>query len=173
MGPEPPRRPASSRTPDERADRLKERVYITFTALAVVLALRSHGEPSWRDAATTLVIAVVGTLLAVLVADVVSHVAVHETLPTRVELTHMVTVTSSAAAVLVLPLLFLGLAAVGRWEIDHALRASTIALVATLVAVGYLAARRARLTPLQRVVVLFAEFALGALVVALELLAHG
>ena len=72
----------------ERAERLKERVYITFTALAVVLALQSHAESAAR-ATVTLLIAVVGTLLAVFVADIVSHLAVHAALPTSRELRHM------------------------------------------------------------------------------------
>jgi hypothetical protein len=58
------------------------------------------------------------------------------------------------------------------WSIERSLRASSIALVASLVAVGYLAARRASLSLLQRLLVLFAEFAIGFCVVLLELLAH-
>jgi hypothetical protein len=41
---------------------------MTFTALAVVLALRSHDESS-SNPTLVLLIAVLGTLLAVLVAD--------------------------------------------------------------------------------------------------------
>ena len=66
----------------QRADRLRERSYVTFTALAVVLVLRSEAEHmTARVAAGTLAVTVVATLLAVLVADVVrearrSHVVV-------------------------------------------------------------------------------------------------
>ena len=38
--------------------------------------------------------------------------------------------------------------------------------------IGYLAARRLSLPTSQRLVVLFAEFGLGVLVIAIELLAH-
>ena len=159
---------------EQRADQLKERVYVTFTALAVVLALRSElaDHATVGGAAGTLAVAVVATLLAVLVADVVAHITVHEALPTRGELAAMLRVVVGALGVLVLPMVFLGLAALGRWTLDGALRASAIALVVTLAAVGYLAVRRLRLPIVQRLIVLLAEFLLGLAVIGLELLAH-
>lgn len=160
--------------PEQRAERLKERVYVTFTGLAVVLALRGHAEEVHAgEAAGTLAITVIGTLLAVLVADFVSHLAVHAELPTRREFRHLLAVTADGAAAIVLPLIFMALAAIDAWPVEQALRASTVALIATLVAVGYLAVRRARIPARQKLVVLLAEAALGALVVGLELLAHG
>ncbi|MGW4466213.1 hypothetical protein [Micromonospora sp. NPDC004704] len=160
------------RAAQERAERLKERVYITFTALAVVLALRSHGATA-AEAGVTLLIAVTGTLLAVFVADVVSHIAVHAALPARHELNRMLRVSFGALGALVVPFVFIGLAIADRWPVTSALRAATIALVTALVVIGYLAVRRVRLPVWQKLVVLFAEFVLGAAVVGLELLAHG
>lgn len=161
--------------PEERAERLKERVYVTFAALAVVLTLRSHGdEVSAGVAASTLLITVGGTLLAVLLADVVSHLVVHAAVPSAREARHMVAVCTQALGVLVLPMIFLAIAAGdGGWTVDGALRASTIALIASLGAVGWLAVRRVRLPRWQKLTVLVAELALGVAVVALELLAHG
>jgi hypothetical protein len=156
---------------ETRAEALKERVYLTFTALAVVLALRAHTE-SVAEAALTLLIAVLGTLLAVFLADVVSHIAVHAVLPTRHQLTHMLRISLGAIGAVVLPFVFLAIAARG-WELDKALRASGIALVASLIVIAYVAVRRVRLPLWQRLLVLVAEFALGLLVLALELLAHG
>ncbi|WP_147794638.1 hypothetical protein [Cellulomonas sp. Y8] len=164
---------APAPTPEERADRLKERVYVTFAALAVVLTLRSHGDVTAGVAATTLLITVGGTLLAVLLADVVSHIAVHAALPTAAEARHMVAVCTGALGVLVLPMIFVGIAATGSWTVDGALRASTIALVASLGVVGWLAVRRVSLPGWQKLLVLVAEVALGIAVVSLELLAHG
>ena len=161
-------------TPQERADRLKERVYVTFAALAVVMTLRSHGEEvSPRVAATTLLITVGGTLLAVLLADVVSHLAVHAAVPTAAEARHMVAVCTGALGVLVLPMIFLGFAGAGSWSTDAALRASTIALVVSLGVVARLAVRRIPIPTWQRLLVLVAVVALGFAVVSLELLAHG
>lgn len=160
-------------TPEERADRLKERVYVTFAALAVVLTLRSHGDVTAGVAATTLLITVGGTVLAVLLADMVSHIAVHAALPSPAEARHMVAVCTGALGVLALPMVFVGVAATGSWTVDGALRASTIALVASLGVVGWLAVRRVALPRWQKLLVLAAEVALGVAVVSLELLAHG
>lgn len=157
--------------PAERAAILKERIYITFTALAVVLALRAHAV-SAGEAALSLTVAVLGTVLAVFVADIVSHIAVHETLPVGAELRHMARVSVGALGALVLPAIFIGLAVADVWKIEAALRAASIALVAALAAIGWLAVRRARLPAWQRAVVLLAEVVLGLVVIALELIAH-
>ncbi|MGA1835826.1 hypothetical protein VD659_02735 [Herbiconiux sp. 11R-BC] len=165
--------------PDEetlrgRAERLKERVYVTFTSLAVVLALSAHPEDTTAGAAvTTLLVVVLGTLLAVFVADVISHIAVHAALPTGAEFRQMVGVTAGAIGVVVLPLVFLGLSALGVWSLAAGLRASSIALIAGLVVIGYLAARRVNLPGWQRAIVLLAEAVLALAVIGLELLAHG
>ncbi|MGW8564580.1 hypothetical protein [Isoptericola sp. NPDC055881] len=161
-------------TPDQRAARLKERVYVTFAALAVVLALRGHVEGlTAGKAATTLVITVGGTLLAVLVAELVSHVVVHGALPTRAEGRHMVGVVASAGGVVVLPLVFLWCAGRGAWTVEGALTASTTALLVSLGVVGYVAVRRVAVPAWQKWLLLLAEVALGAAVVGLEVLAHG
>lgn len=158
---------------EQRAEQLKERVYITFTALAVVLALRADVQhETVGGAAGTLVVAVIGTLLAVFVADYVSHITVHEALPTRPELLHMVVVVLGAAETLVIPLLVIGLAALHVLTLEVALTTCTVILIVTLVAVSYLAVRRLKLPILQRLLVLLAEFVLGLVVVGLELLAH-
>jgi hypothetical protein len=160
--------------PEERAAALKERIYVTFTALAVVLALRSHGgEVGASETITTLLITVVGTLLAVTVADFVSHLVAHAQLPTRSELARMLRTTLGAFGAVVLPLVFVGFAVAGSWSVDAALRASTIALVVTLGVVGYIAVRRVRIPFWQKVLLLLGEVAVGGLVIALELLAHG
>ena len=152
-------------------DRLKERVYVTFTALAVVLALQSHDETAVR-AEITLLITVGGTLAAVFTADLVAHVTVHGALPTRADVVHMASVTSSGAAAVFLPVLFL-LAAIFGWiTVETALSLSAAALTLSLIAISYLAARRVTLDRGQRYIVIFAEFVLGGVVIALELLAH-
>ncbi|RMI13994.1 hypothetical protein [Cellulomonas triticagri] len=168
-----PTTPRPEPSPQERADRLKERVYVTFAALAVVLTLRSHGEVSAGVAATTLAITVGGTLLAVLLADVVAHLAVHASLPSPAEARHMVAVCTGALGVLVLPMIFLGVAGGGGWTVDAALQASTIALVVSLGVVARIAVRRLPIPKAQRLLVLVTVVALGFAVVALELLAHG
>ena len=157
----------------EIAERLKERIYVTFTALAVVLALLSHGEPSWQEALSTLAIAVVGTLLAVFIADVLARTTVNERLLSREEFGHVVSVVLGALGAIVLPVLLLVLAALDVWSVDNALLASAFSLVLALVVFGFIAVRKTRLPWWQRALVLLAEALLGLLVIALELLAHG
>ncbi len=163
-------------TPDTRAaraDALKERIYLTFTALAVLIAMSSHGTPTAGEVAKTLFITAAGMLLAILVADVISHIVVHESLMTRAELKHAVSVSVGAFGALVLPFVFLGLAGLGVWEVGGAIRAGVIALVATLVVIGWVAIRRVPLTWWQRLIALAGEAVLGLAVIGLELLAHG
>jgi hypothetical protein len=156
------------------AEHLKERVYISFTALAVVLALRAgEHEISAGSAAATLFVTVLGALLAIFVADFVSHLAAHGVLPDRSQLRHMLGVSLGALSAIVLPLVLVGLAAVGVWSLDAGLFAAVIVLLATLAAVGFLAVRRARIPTWQKLVVLLAEAGLGLAVIALEVLAHG
>jgi MFS family permease len=156
-----------------RADRLKERIYLTFAALAVVLALGSHHPESALSALSTLLVTVFGTLLAIFTADIVSHLVVHGALPTRGELLGMVGASFGALTAVIVPVLFLVLAAFGVWRVETALDASAIALIAALVVIGLAAARRIPLTWWQKLIVLGAEALLGLAVVGLQLLAHG
>lgn len=146
---------------------------MTFAALAVVVTLRSHGHVTAGTAATTLLITVGGTLLAVLLADVVSHLAVHAALPSAREARLMVGLCTGGLGVLVLPMIFLGVAGTGSWEVDRALGASTVALVVSLGVVARIAVRRIAVPHWQELLVLVAVVAPGFAVVALELLAHG
>ncbi|WP_378148076.1 hypothetical protein ACFJGV_07705 [Cnuibacter sp. UC19_7] len=165
--------PGDGLTGEQRADRLKERIYITFTALAVVLALASHAsELEAGEAALTLIVTVGGAVLAVFAADVIAHIAVHQVLPTRSEAQQMFAVSFGALATLVLPMVFLLFAQTERWTVEASLRASTIALIVSLAAIGWLAVRRVKLAWWQRLIVLLLEVVLGVAVVGLELLAH-
>lgn len=155
-----------------RADRLRERIYLAFTALAVVLALTSrHVEAP--QALATLSITVLGTLSAILVADVVSHLVVQERPMSRAELRHAVGASFGALSGVGLPILFLVIAWVFSLPADTALRASAIGLIVALVVIGYVAIRRIRLRWWQRLVALGAEAAIGLVVVGLQVLAHG
>ncbi|MFF1574236.1 hypothetical protein ACFVWR_15950 [Leifsonia sp. NPDC058292] len=157
----------------EAGDRLRERIYATFTALAILLALSSHAHtPEAQDVLWTLVISVCGVLLAGLASDLVSHMIVHNTLPTGREFRHMVAVASRALGVLVLPAIMLGLAAFDVIETQTALTVSLISLIASLVVIVWLAVRRTGLSGGKQLIVLAAIVALGVGVVLLEQLAH-
>ena len=157
----------------ERAGRLKERIYVTFTALAVVLAISSHGDVTAWQALVTLMIAVIGTLLAVLIADVLARMTVHERLLTRPELRDALAVVLGSLGAIALPVIFIVLSGLGVFSTDAALRASAIALVLALGVAGYLAVRPAQLPWWQRALALAAEAGLGLVVIGLELLLHG
>jgi hypothetical protein len=161
------------RLADQRAESLKERIYVTFTTLSVVIALQAHDEEtSVSSAVLTLIVTVAGTLLAVFFADVLSHIVVRQHFPVPRELAHMLRVSLGAAPVLAAPLISLALVALDVWSMTVGLRVAMGVLLATLVLVGLLAVRRISLTFWQTLVVLVAELVLGVAVVALELLAH-
>lgn len=156
-----------------RADHLKERIYLTFAALAVVITLSTHGHVSAGEAATTLIVTVMGTLLAVFTADLISHIVVHGSLFTRPELKHAISSSFGALGTVALPFLFIGLSALGVWAVSGALHASAIALLGSLIVVAWIAVRRIPLTWYQRIVALGAETILGLAVIGLQVLAHG
>lgn len=159
---------------EERAEQLKERIYVTFTSLVTVLILLSNGaEIDAGQAALTLIIVVLGTLLAVFLADFVSHLAVHGLMPTRKKLAQMVRASFGSFAAVALPLVLIGLSAFGVIGLATALVAATVVLLLTLVVVGYVAVRRVHIPIWQKLVVLLSEMLLGIVVVVLELLAHG
>lgn len=158
---------------EARAELLKERIYVTFTTLAVVLTLRGDADHvTVGFAAATLTITVLATLCAIFLADVVSHITAHEALPSRRELRGMLRIVTGALVVLVLPLVLMVLAALHVLPLEGALRATAFALVVALLAVGVVAVWRLHITAAQRWIVLLTEFVLGLVVVALELLVH-
>lgn len=172
--------PGDARTADDdagtragRAAALKERVYVSFTALAVILTLRAHDTHATAGtAAGTLAVAVAATVCAVYVADLLSHMVVHSHLPDRVEHRRIVTGTLGAASVALPPLACIALSGTGLYPTSAGLLAAMVVTVGTLTAVGVLAVRKLDLPPLQRLVILAAEAVLAVLVLALGVLAH-
>ena len=168
---------ASSGRPDldaqRRSEALKERVYVTFTALAMTVAFERDAEHATAGgAALTLLLTVVGTLLAVFVADVTAHMVRHSSLPSRSELAHLVYVSFGSLTVIVVPFALLGLSALGVIGISAALRAISVALATTLIVVALFAVRRLSVTPWLKIFVLAIMAALGLAVLAIELAVH-
>ncbi len=156
----------------QHADRLKESIYLSFAALAVTLALRSHGHINAGAAIATLAVTLLGTVLAVFTADIIAHLVAHERLMTRAELRHALRSTFGALGSVALPFVFLGIAAITGWDADSALLASAVALVVILVVVAQRAVRRINLRWWQRLIALGAESVLGLVVIGLQVLAH-
>jgi len=164
---------ASENERRQAGDRLRERIYVTFTALAILMAMNSHGEA--LDSPTvlwTLGISVVGVLLAGLVSDLVSHMIVHNTLPSIAEFRHMLAVSSRALGVLVVPLIAVGLAVFDVIEDRTGLTIAIVALIASLAVITRIAVSRTGLSGWRQLAVLVVVVALGVLVVFLEALAH-
>lgn len=157
---------------ERRAAHLKERIYVAFAALAVVLGMMRH-QLGPIEAILTLAVTILGLLLAVFTADVVAHLVVHARWMTQPELRHAVRTSFGAMSSLVAPFLFLGAAAIGLLDTWLALLAGAIALIGALVVIGWVAVRRLRLRWWERLLALGAEALLGLAVIGLQVLAHG
>jgi len=161
----------SRQSVDVLAQALKERVYATFTGLAIVLVLRGH-EPSPQDATFSLVIGVLGITVAGFVAEIIAHLAAHGAFPSRAELGRMFRIASGAFGSASVPIVLLLLTWPGWIELETALRVSTIVYLATLGLIGFAAVRRTSLSWWAQLLALLALVLLGAIVVGLQLLAH-
>lgn len=156
-----------------RSEALRERIYVTFTALAVTIAFERDAEHATvSSAALTLVLTVFGTLLTVFVADIVAHMVRESSLPSRAEIGHLVYVSFGSLAVLALPVAILGLSALKALELAPALRAISVSLVATLVVVALVAVHRLRVKLALKFFVLSIVAALGLAVLAIEIAVH-
>lgn len=173
--PRPPRH-ADRRTPspeavERGAEALRERLYVTFVSLAVVLTLGTHAtDVRAGTAAATLAVGALGTVAAAFAADVLTHLVVRGALPTRGELRRMGRTSFGALGAIVVPLALLGLAAADVWDVDVALDVASVVLAATLGVAGWVGVRRTALPVLHRVVVLVALVLLGLAVIGLKLL---
>ena len=153
---------------------LKERVYATFTGLAILLAVRAHGEHFDPTGANiSLIIGVAGITLAGFVSDILSHLSVHRTFPNRRKVAHLFWVAFSALGSLVVPGVILALASFGVVDADLAATLAITALILTLAVIVLLAVRRTGLSFFRQVLAIVMLTALGGAVIALELLAHG
>jgi hypothetical protein len=161
-------------TPAQLVPYLKERVYVTFIGLAVLLTLSGHAsdtEPG--GAVASLVIAAVGAGLAGLVSEVVAHLAVHGHLPDGRETRHLLRVSSGALATIVVPVIVLLLAVAGLVPVEIALPIATWVMALTLGAVGYIAVFRSSLAWWKKLAVFATLVLFGLLVIGVQLLAHG
>jgi hypothetical protein len=156
---------------DVVAQALKERVYATFTGLAIVLVLRSH-ESTPQAATFSLVIGVLGITVAGFAAEVIAHLAAHASLPDRRELSRMFRVASGAFASVGVPVVLLLLSWPDWITLTGALQAATWVYLATLALIGWAAVRRTDLSWWKQSLALGALVLLGGIVIVLQLLAH-
>ena len=159
-------------SPHERAAVLRERVYVTFTAIAVLIVLR-HEHVEVRDAAGTLLIAVLGTITAGLLSEIISHGLVYQRRIEARDWRHMLSVAGAGLAVLVVPMAVLLLARVGAISLELSLRLGLLLLATSLAGFGFQAFRPIPVPPWRKVLGLAGLVAAAYGVVAIELLAHG
>ena len=120
----------------------------------------------------TLIISVVGVLLAGLASDLVSHMIVHDTLPSAREFRHLLAVASRALTVLAVPVIVLALAYFGVMQARTAVVIAIAALIASLAVIARIAVSRTGLAGWKQLIVLVSIVLLGVIVVFLEQLAH-
>jgi hypothetical protein len=153
---------------------LKERIYVSFIGLAVLLALNVHAEDTEAvTAVASLVIAAVGAGLAGLISEIVAHLAVKGSLPDAAEMRFLVRVSSGSLATVVVPVVVLLLAALGVLSVPLALTVASWVMTVTLGAIGYIAVFRADLAWWKKLAVFVGLVLFGLVVVGVQLLAHG
>lgn len=184
MSTEPPRGPSGRRSRrarrrieerggDESAFVLyfKERIYATFTGLAIVLVVGASGHPEERHAVLALLLGVVGITAAGFVSEIIAHLAVHQHLPTWRELVIQLRIALGALGTVLTPGILLVLAWIGILDVVVALRAATIVYIVTLGVVGWFAVRRSQLAWWKQALVLVVLAGLGFAVVGIQALA--
>lgn len=147
----------------------KERVYATFTGLAIVMVVSQHPEP--EHAFLALVFGVLGITIAGFVSEIVGHLVVHRRFSSWADIVVPLRVSSAALATVVAPAALIGAAWAGWLDIDLALTIAAWIYVGTLVLIGLLAVRRSHLSWWQTLVALGLLVALGALVLLLQTVA--
>ncbi len=158
---------------EQQAESIKESIYLTFAMLAVLITLLAHGEVSAFDALRTLAVTTVSMALAILAADLLSHLVVHDRLMSFSQTRHAVRASFGSLATFVAPALLLGVGVVGVWSAEQALWAAILALSGTLVVVAGLAVRGTPILWWQRLLGVLAIAAVVTGVIAVEMLAHG
>lgn len=150
---------------------LRERVYATFTGLAIVLVVSQADHADADHAMLALLFGVLGITIAGLVSDVVSHLAVEGEFPHGADWIVLVRVAAGGLSTVVVPG---GLVLLGWLEIiplSTAMTAAAAVYIATLALIGWLAVRRSHAKWWERVLALGILVALGLLVIALQTVA--
>ncbi|WP_435527046.1 hypothetical protein [Microbacterium aurantiacum] len=171
------RRRSRRRMPDRESEPatysayLRERIYASFTGLAIVLVVSGADHPEPEHAFLALLLGVVGITVAGFVSEVISTMLTEQTAPDRAEWHHMLRVAGGGFATVVTPAVLLALAWIGVLDLGFALDLAAFGYIATLAVIGWLAVRRSRLTVPARLGVFALLLGLGLLVIALQTLA--
>jgi hypothetical protein len=155
------------------ASLLKERLYVAIVGLSILLSLDAHGEPvSNREAAASLTLGVLASILASALADVIAKISTHQRQPRAHELLHVARSGAWALLVIVIPLTLFALSAVGVLSPERALQGSIWAIVASLGVITSASIHRTNVSLVAKCLLLAATVAFGVVVVGLQVLAH-
>ena len=163
-------RPAA--TARQQTESVREGIYVAFTSLSVTIVLLSHSEVHASEAILVLVVTALGTVLAALTADLVSHLVVHDRFMDSRGLRHALRASVGALVTIGPPVLILAGSAAGWLPVLLGLWAAAAALVATLIAITALAIKGTAVPWWQRSLFLAGVAGLGVAVVCLQFMAH-
>jgi hypothetical protein len=167
-----PETPTIDSALDIRARALKERIYATFTGLAVLAAIFATGHGDAWEAFRTVAVSIVGISAAGFLAEFVSYQVVHQRFPDRSEIALMVRIALSALGTASIPLLLLAAAGFGLVGFSLALTLGMVIYALTLVPIFLIASRHSGLHPLQRIISSALFVTLALVVIGVLLLAH-
>ena len=157
----------------ERARFHRERIYATFTGLAVLTVLSFEAEhlTAWQ-AAGSLLVAIVAISLAGFVAELVAYQLAHSALPHLSELRTMTLVAGSAFASASIPFVMLAGAAIGILPLALALQVGIGIYFGTLLVTTLVAAARTHVPWRQQLISIAMLLGLGVIVIVMLVLAH-
>ena len=164
---------AGTRPPEERARFHRERIYASFTGVAVltVLALDAEHLVAWQ-AVAALLAAIVAISLAGFVAELTAYQLAHSTLPGTGELRTMLLIAAGAFGSASIPFVVLAGAVVGLLPLTLSLQIGIGIYFATLLVTTLLASARTRLPWRQQLISIATLTALGVVVIMMLVLAH-
>ncbi len=158
---------------DERADSIREAIYVAFTLVAVLVVNLPHGAEHPAAVAGTL--ALTGGALAVTMfaADAVSHIVAHDRAMTSAEWRHAARSSFGPLVLIVVPVAVLLISEAGVWSEQTALTLAILSVAVGLCIVGWLAVRGITATALRRATLIVGLAAVAAAVIGIQVLAHG
>ena len=158
--------------PEHAVMYFKERIYATFTGLAIVLVVTANGNLGSRSRRLRSHPGSAGDHRGRLRVQHHLPPGGASEFPSGREVVILLGVSGSALSTMLTPLILLALVAVDVLTIDAALMASIVVYVVTLGLIGWFAVRRSKIVWWQQVLALAMLMVLGLLVVVLQTLAH-
>ncbi|WP_372984757.1 hypothetical protein [Microbacterium sp.] len=160
-------------SPDERAETLREAIYVAFTLLAVLLIELTHPPLEPLILAGTVTVTVVALTCTMFAADVVSHLVSHDTAMNREQLRHATRAAFTPLLIAVVPVVALLLSGAGWWSAAMAVTLSVASIGIALGAVGWFAVRGLRSDWPRRFVLIVGLLGTVIAILGVQLLAHG